>query len=57
MAQESRAEYFRERRKTIKQFCVNLDRITLEALENRLKEKGLTRTDWLKQKISEELEG
>lgn len=57
MAQESRAEYFRERRKVMKQFCVNLDRPLIERLEKHLEEKGITRTEWLKQKISEELEG
>lgn len=57
MAQPSRAEYFRERRKSIKQFSVNLDRPLIERLEKHLEEKGITRTEWLKQKISEELEG
>lgn len=57
MAQESRAEYFRERRKVMKQFCVNLDRPLIERFEKHLEEKGITRTEWLKQKISEELEG
>lgn len=57
MAQKSRAEYFRERRKSIKQFSVNLERPLIENLEKHLEEKGITRTEWLKQKISEELEG
>lgn len=55
MSDTSRAEYFRERRKLMKQFCVNLDRPLIEKLEKHLEEKGITRTDWLKQKISEEL--
>ena len=33
MAQESRAEYFRERRKIMKQFCVLSKRERVEALE------------------------
>lgn len=55
MSGKSRAEYFRERRKSVKQFCVNLDRPLIERFETHLEEKGLTRTDWLKQKILEEL--
>ncbi len=55
MAEKSRADYFRERRKTYKQFIVNLDRATIDELDKKLKEQGLTRTDWLKRIIAEEL--
>lgn len=55
MSDKSRADYFRKRRESYKQFCVNLDRPLIERLEKHLEEKGITRTDWLKQKISEEL--
>ena len=55
MAEKSRADYFRERRKTYKQFIVNLDRAVIDELDEKLKQQGLTRTQWLKQKISEEL--
>lgn len=55
MAAKSRADYFRKRRKTIKQFSANLDKEVIEALDKKLKDKGMTRTDWLKEKIKEEL--
>lgn len=55
VAAKSRADYFRERRKTIKQFSANLDKEVIEALDKKLKDKGMTRTDWLKEKIKEEL--
>lgn len=55
VAEKSRADYFRERRKTYKQFIVNLDRTTIDELDKKLKAQGLTRTDWLKRKIAEEL--
>lgn len=55
MAEKSRADYFRERRKTYKQFVVNLDKSLIDRLDVRLKEQGLTRTEWVKRKIAEEL--
>lgn len=55
MAAESRAEYFRERRKTRKQFNVLCDREIVEALEKKLKEQGKSKTDWFKEKAAEEL--
>lgn len=55
MAEKSRADYFRERRKTYKQFVVNLDKSLIDELDARLKEQGLTRTEWVKRKIAEEL--
>ena len=42
MAQESRAEYFRERRKNKKQFSVLSNRELVESLEAKLKEQGKT---------------
>ena len=55
MTPESRAEYFRERRKTRKQFNVLCDREIVEALEQRLQEQGKTKTTWFKEKVAEEL--
>lgn len=55
MADKSRAEYFRERRKTMKQFNVMLRREKVEALEAKLKAKDKTKADWLNEKVDEEL--
>ena len=52
---ESRAEYFRERRKTKKQFSVLSSRERVEALEKRLKEQGKTKVQWFEEKADEEL--
>jgi len=52
---KSRAEYFRERRKTRKTFTVLYDRKRIEALEERLKEQGKTRVQWFEEKLREEL--
>lgn len=56
MPPESRAEYFRERRKTKKQFSVLSDRKLVEALEEKLKQQGKTKTKWFEEMASEELE-
>ncbi len=55
MAVKSRAEYFRERRKTMKQFNVMLKREKVEALEAKLRIQGRTKADWLNEKVDEEL--
>lgn len=55
MAPESRAEYMKERRKTIGQFSVPLSREKLTALTEKLKEQNKTKTQWLNEKIDEEL--
>ena len=55
VVEKSRAEYFRERRKMVKHFTVNLPVSTIEALDNRLKEQNKTRTAWVLEKINEEL--
>lgn len=52
---ESRAEYFRKRRETIGQFNVPIARELLEALDEKLEEKGIGKTQWLREKIVEEL--
>lgn len=53
MAPESRAEYMKERRKTIGQFSVAVLKESLNALEKKLEQQ--TKTQWLKEKIDEEL--
>lgn len=55
MSPESRAKYFRERRKIKKQFSVLSDRERVEALERKLKEQGKTKTKWFEEKADEEL--
>lgn len=54
MAKKSRAEYFRKRRETRRQFIVWLDKEFLERVNQQMKDKGITRTDWLKKKLVEE---
>ncbi len=55
MAPKSRAEYFRERRKTMKQFCVLSSLERVEALEAKLKEQGKTKVQWFEEKVEEEI--
>ncbi len=55
IATKSRADYFKERRKTRKDFGVLIDRNKLETLENKLKEQNKTKTTWLNEKIDEEI--
>ena len=55
MANKSRADYFRKRRESIGQFNVNVPREKLEALNEALEKKGQTRTEWLTEKIDEEI--
>lgn len=55
MAPESRAEYFRERRKTLKQLVFMVDREKAEALDKKLTQQGIGRTEWFRQKLDEEL--
>lgn len=45
----------KERRKTIGQFSVPVPRDKLDALTEKLKEKNKTKTQWLNEKIDEEL--
>ena len=55
IAEKSRAEYFRERRKTMKQFNVMLKREKIEALEEKIKQQGKTKVQWFEEKVDEEL--
>lgn len=55
MPPESRAEYFRKRRESIGQLNVSVPKVKLEALEEKLREQGWTKTQWVNQKIDEEL--
>lgn len=55
MANKSSSDYFKERRKTIGQFNIPISREKLNALDEVLKEKGITKTAWLNEKIDEEI--
>lgn len=55
MTTNSRADYFKERRKTRKDFGVLIDREKLERFEKKLKSQNVTKTAWLNEKINEEL--
>lgn len=55
MADKSRADYFKERRKTIGQFSVSVQREKLDALTETLKKQNKTKTQWLNEKIDEEI--
>lgn len=55
MPPESGADYFKKRRETIGQFSVSVPRAKLDALTEVLKEKGQTKTQWLNEKIDEEI--
>lgn len=55
MADKSRAEYYRKRRETRKQFMVLMDKEKLDRFDQKLKEMGKTRADWLRERVDEEL--
>lgn len=51
----SRADYFKERRKKTRNFSVEVDREKFDRLEERLSKEEKTKTQWLNEKIDEEL--
>lgn len=55
MANKSRAEYFRERRKTMKQFNVMLKKEKIEALEEKIRQQGKTKVEWFEEIVDREL--
>lgn len=55
IADKSRAEYFRERRKTKKQFNVMLDKEKVEKLEHKIKEQNKTKVEWFEEIVDKEL--
>lgn len=55
MPEKSRADYFKDRRKSIGQFSVSVSRDKLDALDKKLKEQSKTKTAWLNEKIDEEI--
>lgn len=56
MPRESRAQYFRDRRKKFKYFSVEVDMQKMERFEEHLKQKNISKTDWLNEKIDEVLD-
>lgn len=55
VANNSRADYFRERRKDRKAFNVLLEREKAESFEEYLNANNKTKSEWLNEKIDEEL--
>lgn len=55
MADKSRAEYYRKRRETRKQFMVLMEKEKLERFDQKLKSMGKSRAQWLREKVDEEL--
>lgn len=55
MLQTSRAEYFRQLRKRKKQFVFMVDLEKAILLDNLLRTRGETRTEWFRRKVDEEL--
>lgn len=55
MANSNRYEYFRNRRQSMKQIVFLIDKERGEALDAKLKERGISRIEWFRQKIDEEL--
>ncbi len=55
MSPSNSPEYYRKRRETIGQFSVPLSREKLNALTEKLKKQNKTKTQWLNEKVDEEL--
>lgn len=55
MARKDRADYFRERRRSMRQYAFLIDKERAEKFEKKLKEKNLGKTEWFRQKIDEEI--
>ena len=55
MPPESRAGYFKKRRDKYKSFTVEVEREKMERFESHLGKRQKTKTEWLNEKIDEEL--
>lgn len=55
MAQKSRAEYFRKRRKVKRQLVFMVDPEKAAKLDEMLKERRECRTEWFRRKLDEEI--
>lgn len=56
IAEKSRADYMKVRRETKKTFSVSVDKEKMLKFEKKLNEQHKTKSDWLNEKIDEELE-
>lgn len=52
---KSRADYMKQRREKTRNFSAELDREKFEKLEKKLSEKGITKKEWLDNKVDEEI--
>lgn len=57
MSPESRAEYFRDRRKKLKQLVFMIDREKADALDNVLNERQESRASWFRRIVDREISG
>lgn len=55
MEQRSRAEYYRERRKKLKQLVFMVDKEKAEKLDKILSDREESRIDWFRRKLDEEI--
>lgn len=55
MSEKSRANYFKERRKSTKAFYVEVEKEKMEQFENKLLLKNKSKKEWLDEKIDEEI--
>lgn len=55
IAPKSRAGYMKQRREKTRNFSAELDREKFEKLEKKLSEKGMTKKEWLDNKVDEEI--
>lgn len=55
IAPKSRSDYMKQRREKTRNFSVELDREKFEKLEEKLFEKGMTKKEWLDNKVDEEI--
>lgn len=55
MAEKDRAEYFRARRQSMKQYAFLIDKERAEKFEEKLKERNIGKTEWFRKKIDEEI--
>lgn len=55
IAENSRADYFKERREKFKAFHVEVEREKMESFEKKLTDKNVSKKKWLDEKIDEEL--
>lgn len=52
---KSRADYFRERRKKLKQVVFMIEPEQIEKLDSKLKAQNEGRTEWFRRKVKEEI--